>query len=80
MTIADIGRLQGATTVMVQALVEAAAGDASKVARALGDAMSINVLEALATGAVERGCDRRLAPRHLVQDASSVRHVARCAV
>ncbi len=44
MTIADIGRLLGATTVMVQALVEAAAGDTSKVGRALGDAMSINVL------------------------------------
>jgi hypothetical protein len=50
MTIADIGRLQGATTIMVQALVEAAVGDTSKVGRALGDALSINVLMRLVPG------------------------------
>lgn len=44
MTIADIGRLQGAPTALLNALVEAAGGDTSKVGRALGDAMSINVL------------------------------------
>jgi hypothetical protein len=52
MSIADIGRLQGAPTILVQALVEAAAGETSKVGRALGDAMSINVLTRLAPKAL----------------------------
>jgi len=75
MTIADVGRLQGAPTALVNALVEAAGGDTSKVGRALGDAMSINVL-------------MRLLPRALwsagVIDALPFdiwsRHPARCLV
>ncbi len=55
MSIADIGRLQGAPTILVQALVEAAAGDTSNVGRALGDAMSINVLMRLVPRALWSG-------------------------
>jgi site-specific DNA-cytosine methylase len=76
MTIADIGRLQGAPT----ALVESAGGDTSKVGCPGRRDEHQRPHEALAPGAVERGCDRCLAPRHLVEDASAVWHPAGCLV